>query len=83
MRAGRDRTAPHIANEGLRDAAKQSQFYGTFGRPILKVFLMAVFTYQIAYYFWVKLEQDEIKGEMQSTISELEERIHQLEKVQK
>lgn len=40
-------------------------FYKTFGRPIAKVFLMAIFTYQVAYYFWVRLEQDEIRGEME------------------
>ena len=32
-----------------------------------KVFLLAVFTYQVAYYFWVRLEQDEIRAEMRGT----------------
>lgn len=54
-------------------------FYKTFGRPIAKVFLMAIFTYQVAYYFWVRLEQDEIRGEMEATISDLEARIDKLE----
>ncbi|KAI1351717.1 hypothetical protein F5Y01DRAFT_107403 [Xylaria sp. FL0043] len=54
-------------------------FYKTFGRPIAKVFLMAIFTYQLAYYFWVRLEQDEIRAEMQATISDLEARIEALE----
>jgi len=36
-------------------------FYKSFGRPTAKVFLGAVFTYQIVYYTWVKLETDEIK----------------------
>ncbi|RYC65516.1 hypothetical protein CHU98_g690 [Xylaria longipes] len=54
-------------------------FYKTFGRPIVKVFLMAIFTYQLAYYFWVKLEQDEVRAEMQATISDLEARIEKLE----
>ncbi|KAI2623311.1 hypothetical protein GGR54DRAFT_638549 [Hypoxylon sp. NC1633] len=44
-----------------------AQFYKTFGRPIAKVFLLAIFTYQLAYYFWVRLEQDEIKSEMRGT----------------
>ncbi|KAI3323082.1 hypothetical protein HD806DRAFT_99422 [Xylariaceae sp. AK1471] len=57
-----------------------STFYKTFGRPIAKVFLMAIFTYQLAYYFWVKLEQDETRAEMQATISDLEARIETLEK---
>ncbi|KAI0459798.1 hypothetical protein F5B21DRAFT_454235 [Xylaria acuta] len=54
-------------------------FYKTFGRPIAKVFLMAIFTYQLAYYFWVKMEQDEVRAEMQAIISDLEARIEQLE----
>ncbi|KAI0430820.1 hypothetical protein F5Y09DRAFT_218587 [Xylaria sp. FL1042] len=54
-------------------------FYKTFGRPIAKVFLMAIFTYQLAYYFWVRLEQDEIRAEMEATISDLEARIEALE----
>ncbi|KAI0866213.1 hypothetical protein F4860DRAFT_213392 [Xylaria cubensis] len=54
-------------------------FYKTFGRPIAKVFLMAIFTYQLVYYFWVKLEQDEARAEMQAMISDLEARIEQLE----
>ncbi|KAI0840235.1 hypothetical protein F5Y06DRAFT_294905 [Hypoxylon sp. FL0890] len=43
------------------------EFFKTFGRPIAKVFLLAIFTYQLAYYFWVRLEQDEIKSEMRGT----------------
>ena len=42
-------------------------FYKSYGRPIAKVFLGAVFTYQAVYWLWVKLETDEImarkKGE--------------------
>ncbi|KAI1468449.1 uncharacterized protein F4812DRAFT_458883 [Daldinia caldariorum] len=41
-----------------------AQFYKTFGRPMAKVFLLAVLTYQLAYYFWVRLENNEIKAEM-------------------
>ncbi|KAI2643672.1 hypothetical protein GGS21DRAFT_486196 [Xylaria nigripes] len=40
-------------------------FYKTFGRPIAKVFLLAIFTYQLVYYFWVRLEHAEIHAEMQ------------------
>ncbi|MCJ1276764.1 hypothetical protein MMC21_004571 [Puttea exsequens] len=35
-------------------------FYKTHGRPLAKVFLGAVFTYQLAYYAWAKLETDEV-----------------------
>ncbi|KAI1166426.1 hypothetical protein F5B18DRAFT_78825 [Nemania serpens] len=54
-------------------------FYKTFGRPIAKVFLLAIFTYQLAYYFWVRMEQDEMRAEVQATISDLEARIEKLE----
>ncbi|CAH0024106.1 unnamed protein product [Clonostachys rhizophaga] len=37
-----------------------SQFYKTFTRPIAKVVLGAVLTYQLVYWAWVKLETDEI-----------------------
>ncbi|KAI1776075.1 hypothetical protein F4818DRAFT_440448 [Hypoxylon cercidicola] len=63
-----------------RNAESASQFFRTFGRPIAKVFLLAIFTYQVAYYFWVRAEQDEIRSEMRATISALEARIEQLEK---
>ncbi|KAI5862802.1 hypothetical protein GGS23DRAFT_68173 [Durotheca rogersii] len=57
-----------------------ADFFKTFGRPIGKVFLLAIFTYQLAYFFWTSLEYEEIKGEMQATIAELEARVEQLEK---
>lgn len=41
----------------------QGNFYKTFTRPVTKVLLMAVFTYQLAYWGWVKLEQDEIRAD--------------------
>ncbi|KAF5712922.1 hypothetical protein FMUND_8200 [Fusarium mundagurra] len=50
----------------------QSQFYRTFTRPIAKTLLIAVFTYQLAYWTWVKLETDEIRAEREATIEKLE-----------
>ncbi|KAI1647246.1 uncharacterized protein F4817DRAFT_365385 [Daldinia loculata] len=61
---------PSIIHPYLRDeklTSSQAQFYKTFGRPIAKVLLVAVFTYQVAYYFWVRLEQDETRAEMRGT----------------
>ncbi|KAI0885271.1 uncharacterized protein GGS22DRAFT_141491 [Annulohypoxylon maeteangense] len=60
-----------------------SQFYKTFGRPIAKVFLLAILTYQFAYYGWVRLEHGEIKSEMRAAIADLEARIEQLENARK
>lgn len=44
-------------------APLQAQFYKTFTRPIAKVLLMAVLTYQVAYYGWTRLETDELREE--------------------
>jgi hypothetical protein len=41
----------------------QAQFYKTFTRPIGKVLVLAVFTYQVAYWTWTKLEADEHREE--------------------
>jgi hypothetical protein len=71
---------PQQQQQQPQQPSLNAQFYRTFGRPIAKTFLLAVFTYQVAYYFWVRLEQNEIKGELQATINELEERVEQLEK---
>jgi len=41
----------------------QRAFYQDFGRPIAKVFLGALFTYQVLYWSWLKLESIEVKRE--------------------
>ncbi|KAK1829621.1 hypothetical protein QBC39DRAFT_356010 [Podospora conica] len=38
-------------------------FYKTFTRPVAKCLLLALFTYQLTYWAWLKLEMDEIKME--------------------
>ncbi|OTA04098.1 hypothetical protein A9Z42_0046670 [Trichoderma parareesei] len=40
-----------------------AQFYKTFTRPIGKVLVLAIFTYQVAYWTWLKLEADEHRAE--------------------
>ncbi|KAL2046048.1 hypothetical protein N7G274_001495 [Stereocaulon virgatum] len=56
-------TSPHVG------------FYKSFGRPIAKVFLGAVFTYQVVYWTWVKLETEEIRERNNAQISTLEAEI--------
>ncbi|KAI1097243.1 hypothetical protein F4804DRAFT_183782 [Jackrogersella minutella] len=56
------------------------EFWATFRRPIFKVLLLAVFTYQFAYYWWAWLEHREMRLDMLATIADLEARIEQLEK---
>ncbi|KAK5122489.1 hypothetical protein LTR85_004073 [Meristemomyces frigidus] len=50
-------------------------FYKQFGRPVAKNFLIAVLTYQVLYYSWMKLESIEVKqekgGEMHALEGEL------------
>lgn len=50
-----------ISNEAHKHL--QAAFYKTFTRPLAKTMLLAVFTYQLVYWAWVKLETDEIKAE--------------------
>ncbi|KAI1486211.1 hypothetical protein F5X96DRAFT_673878 [Biscogniauxia mediterranea] len=53
---------------------KKGKFYATFGRPIFKTILIAILTYQFAYYAWIRLEQNEIKADMNAhTYTHLEE----------
>ncbi|KAK5993193.1 hypothetical protein PT974_06621 [Cladobotryum mycophilum] len=40
-----------------------SEFYKTFTRPVGKVLVLAIFTYQVAYWTWTKLEADEVREE--------------------
>jgi len=47
-------------------------FYSSFGSPILKAFLGALFTYQLIYWGWMKLESLDIKHEKNAEISKLE-----------
>ncbi|KAK8135232.1 hypothetical protein PG984_003172 [Apiospora sp. TS-2023a] len=42
--------------------SRPQSFNKTFSRPIFKVALMAIFTYQLAYYGWKRLEQNEKRG---------------------
>jgi hypothetical protein len=46
----------------------QSEFYKTFTRPVAKCLLLAMFTYQLAYFAWVKLETDEIRDDRQGML---------------
>ncbi|KAK7966143.1 uncharacterized protein PG986_000420 [Apiospora aurea] len=45
---------------------RPQSFNKAFSRPIFKVALMAIFTYQLAYYGWLRLEQNEKRGDLNS-----------------
>ncbi|KPM41622.1 hypothetical protein AK830_g4893 [Neonectria ditissima] len=57
----RQRLRSHPNEKPLR--AAQALFYKQFTRPIAKTLLIAVFTYQLAYWAWTKAETDEIRAE--------------------
>lgn len=47
-------------------------WYRTFGRPVAKNFLIALFTYQVLYWGWLKMESVEVKKEKESEVRGLE-----------
>ncbi|USP79943.1 hypothetical protein yc1106_07217 [Curvularia clavata] len=60
-----------------KEPSRVGAYYGTFGSPLLKCFLGALFTYQLAYYLWYKLETIEERHDTQSEIAELQEELRQ------
>ncbi|OBT54006.1 hypothetical protein VE04_06021 [Pseudogymnoascus sp. 24MN13] len=68
-------SSPPPAGDAPKPVSGHVNFYKTFTRPIAKVLLLATFTYQLSYYFWVKLEKDEIKSERQNEILQLESQL--------
>ncbi|KAG2415711.1 hypothetical protein HFD88_006902 [Aspergillus terreus] len=46
--------------------------YKLFASPFAKVFLGAIFTYQVIYWTWLKLEMDESKFEKNQEVASLE-----------
>ncbi|KAF2198252.1 hypothetical protein GQ43DRAFT_474704 [Delitschia confertaspora ATCC 74209] len=54
------------------------EFYKSFGYPVLKVFMGAVFTYQLLYWTWMKLESLEAKKDKNDEIASLEQQLRDL-----
>ncbi|GFF38372.1 hypothetical protein IFM46972_05526 [Aspergillus udagawae] len=57
--------------------------YRTFASPFAKVFLGAIFTYQVIYWTWLKLEMDESKFEKNQEVAALEKKAKELTNAQK
>jgi len=55
-------------------------FYKQFTRPVAKVLLMAVLTYQLVYFGWMTLETEEIKAQADATIGTLEGKVDEYKK---
>lgn len=53
----------------------QGTYYKSFSYPILKAFLIALLTYQLTYYAWLKLETIEEKDTKSTEIRDLQEEL--------
>ena len=60
------------ASRKERNRQNHRNFYKVFGRPIARNFLIAVATYQILYFSWLKLESMETKKDGEDEIRQLE-----------
>lgn len=63
----------HCENQ-IADTIKM-QSYRSLQWPFVKVFIGAMFIYQVSYWSWEKLRTDEIVGERSAEVTALEERI--------
>ncbi|KAL4784256.1 hypothetical protein BJX76DRAFT_357218 [Aspergillus varians] len=52
--------------------------YKLFASPFAKVFLGAVFTYQVIYWTWVKLEMEDVKVDKNQQLAALEKEAREL-----
>ncbi|KAI8935808.1 hypothetical protein NX059_007326 [Plenodomus lindquistii] len=55
--------------------SRTGTYYKSFGSPMLKCFLGALFTYQLAYYGWMKLEAIEEAHDKQTEIAGLQQEL--------
>ncbi|GAB7332978.1 hypothetical protein MBLNU13_g04677t1 [Cladosporium sp. NU13] len=55
-------------------------FYKYRSRPVFKAVLIAIFTYEIIYWGWLKLESMETKHDTEGEIKSLENELRQLTK---
>ena len=51
---------------------RHRDFYKTFGRPLAKNFLIAMATYQVLYFSWLKLESYETKRKGEDEVKRVE-----------
>ncbi|KAF1815966.1 hypothetical protein P152DRAFT_471328 [Eremomyces bilateralis CBS 781.70] len=70
-----DQTKPDTTKAG---ASAHTNFYKTFTRPFAKVFLGALFTYQVLHWSWLKLESLETKHQTAAELERLEGQIQSL-----
>ncbi|EAL85197.1 uncharacterized protein AFUA_8G04280 [Aspergillus fumigatus Af293] len=80
---GSSRTGSTAKRQCARVRSSELAQYKTFASPFAKVFLGAIFTYQVIYWTWLKLEMDESKLEKNQEVAALEKKARELTNVQK
>ncbi|KAH7008044.1 hypothetical protein EDB80DRAFT_715269 [Ilyonectria destructans] len=70
-------TVSRRAYSTKKPANPTALFYRQFTRPVAKTLLLAVFTYQFAYWAWAKAEADEIRADRDATIAGLEATVNE------
>ncbi|BDD57885.1 hypothetical protein MAP00_003210 [Monascus purpureus] len=67
------------SNHGSNSAYREGlSGFKPFVRPFAKVFLGAIFTYQVIYWTWLKLEMDESKSEKNKEVAALEKQAREM-----
>ena len=76
----RGRNSTYQPPEPPQSSNRHRTFYRTFGRPLGKNFLIAVVTFQVIYWSWLKLESLDTKEEKNEEIQSLESELKSLTK---
>ncbi|OAL53170.1 hypothetical protein IQ07DRAFT_585113 [Pyrenochaeta sp. DS3sAY3a] len=63
------------SHQPLQEPSRAGTYYKSFGSPVLKCFLGALFTYQLAYFSWLKLETIEEQYEKRTEIKDLQQEL--------
>lgn len=66
---------PSPTPQSPKQPSRVGAFYRSFSAPILKCFLGALFTYQLAYFGWMKLETIEETHDKKTEIKGLQEEL--------
>ncbi|KAF2832255.1 hypothetical protein CC86DRAFT_313162 [Ophiobolus disseminans] len=80
-------TPPHTPasppNPNAKPPSRVGAYYKSFSYPVLKSFLIALLTYQLAYYGWLKLETIEETHFKSTEISDLQAQLREVIEKQK
>ncbi|KAF2749484.1 hypothetical protein M011DRAFT_475572 [Sporormia fimetaria CBS 119925] len=68
-------TEPTPSPQPRQPQSQAGAFYKSFGMPVAKCFLGALFTYQVVYWGWMKLESLEEKKDTEDEILRLKEEL--------